>query len=325
MDEKRSRRLKEVWPYLALLVLVVLPLLVMAAALALRYDMFDVSGEKPDTEVVQVFLTFIAGGLATAATVFGALLTRQHNQRAEHRLRLETVAKELDHLPEGRARTAGSIATMVLLGEQSVAMRVLEPAWSDHEVDDATATWLIGQVLCDLEKDETAIDEAATLLRAHAKDLTIAGRPGYFNFPGSLMHGWRPDLPPGAKEDVLLAMADTLISQDLSWWPNKPPAWPARSLVRCVVDDPDESTARCACVLLAVLYDAFPAQIGALMTAVERRKIDVVRAATERPNAVPDKFRKMADRLRKWSGTTPAGAGIPAARDAGLFTPRAAG
>jgi hypothetical protein len=74
---------------------------------------------------VQAFLAFIGGGLATAATVMASLLTWQHNKRAERQLELDTVVKGLESLPDGEARVAGAIATMVLLGQQPVAMRVL--------------------------------------------------------------------------------------------------------------------------------------------------------------------------------------------------------
>jgi hypothetical protein len=67
---RRVRRSRN-WPYLALLVFIVMPL----------------------------FLTFIGGGLATATTVFAALLTREHNAPERRRLRLETVIKSLESLP----------------------------------------------------------------------------------------------------------------------------------------------------------------------------------------------------------------------------------
>ena len=93
-------RLSRNWPYLTLGVCVVLPLLWMAFSLALRSGMLGWSG-RPTSEQIKLFLTFIGGGLATAASVFAALFTREHNTRERQRLRLETVINSLESFAVG--------------------------------------------------------------------------------------------------------------------------------------------------------------------------------------------------------------------------------
>src|SRR5512139_2504795 len=134
------------WPH-ALLSVVVVSLLWIAAALAIRSGLFAVTGRAPSSDQIKVFLAFIGGGLGTAATVFTALITRDHNERERDRLQLQTVIDSLQSLPESppSPRVAGVLSTVVLLGHERVGIRILDPAWEAHLVDDATATWLIGQ------------------------------------------------------------------------------------------------------------------------------------------------------------------------------------
>ena len=81
---KRVRRTGN-WPYLALLVFIVIPLLWMGYSLAVRSGMFGFSSvsasNAPTSDQVKLFLTFIGGGLATAATLFAALFTRAQHAR----------------------------------------------------------------------------------------------------------------------------------------------------------------------------------------------------------------------------------------------------
>lgn len=199
-----AKRAQLAWPYLLLALFLILPMFVMATILAFRSGLFTFSRARPGDEQVRVFMTFIGGGLATSATFFAALLTWEHNKREHRRMQLETVIKSLDALPDGEPRVAGSIATMVLLGHQSVAMRVLAPAWDKRAVDDATATWLIGQVLEGGRRDEKAIAEAAALLLAHASHLTVASHKRCLSWPGYWFENWKHDLAPGPKRDLLL-------------------------------------------------------------------------------------------------------------------------
>lgn len=262
--------------YAILFLFIVLPLLVMAALLAIRADMFGVTG-TPDSEQTRLFLTFIGGGLATAATVLGALFTWQHNNRERHRLGIQAVIESLASMSvDAPPRVAGVLASMVLLGHPRIAIRMLAPAWEAHKVDPGTATWLIGQVLApgkaqadhlDGDRaDPAAVEEAAVLLREHAGELTER-RPRSFNFPGYFQHAWltEPELPEEAKRQLLIAIGLMLASRGKDWWCPQgfPPRWPISVLAECASRDSDDDIKKAAAVLFRALYFYFPDRISA--------------------------------------------------------------
>ncbi len=306
---KRLRQTRN-WPYLALLILVVLPLLWIAYSLAVRSGMFKLSG-APSSEQVKLFLTFIGGGLATAATLFAALFTREHNMRERQRLRLEAVLKSLDSLPTEtqRPRMAGVLSTMVLLGQQRLAIRVLEPAWEGGEVDHGTATWLIGQILTgdapygdpagNDHTDETSINEAAALLARHAHQLTDENM---YYCPGHFMRRWKTEkeLPARAKHNLLLAMGRMLASRDKKWWcpSGDPPRWPTTVLVECAEHEDDRSIRLSAAVLLAALYDHFPAQFADHLPADKLASILKQAAEAEQATSAVRDYLSLANKIR---------------------------
>lgn len=315
---KRARRSRN-WPYLALLVLVILPLLWIAYSLAIRAGMFGFSNgpssNAPSPEQVKLFLTFIGGGLATAATLFAALFTREHNMRERRRLRLETVLKSMDSLPEGSApRVAGALSTMVLLGQQRIAIRVLEPAWERNIVDYGTATWLIGQVLTgdsayadqiDGDRtDEAAIEEAAVLLANHADQLTDERM---YYFPGHFLKRWstEKELPYSAKNNLLLAMGRMLVSRDKAWWSPSggPPRWPTTILVQCAEKERDPKIKSSAAVLVSALHDCFPKQLEDSLPP-DRLDLIIKRAAEAlATQSVQNDYIVLANRLKSEWGT----------------------
>jgi hypothetical protein len=256
-------------PYLGLGLLIVLPLWVMATLLAIRAGMFRLSG-TPSSAQTSVFLTFIGGGLATAATVLGALFTWQHNRRERHRLVMDTVIRSLDCL-EGESRVVGVLSSIILLSQPRVALRVLAPLWKMGQVDDETATWLIGKVLNPDTAlmgtgdgdpiDRATVEEAAVLLREHAASLTNEGERS-FSFPGYFKDKWgtEPGLPPDAKAHMLIAMGTMLASRGKDWWgcDGRCPKWPTQVLVQCARSDPDPEIKSAAAVLLTELYSHFP-------------------------------------------------------------------
>lgn len=258
-----ARWVRGSWSYLVLLFVIVLPLLWMAVVLAVRSGMFDLSGTAPGADTTGVFATFIAGGLATAGTLFAALLTYTHNKRAGLHLQLDTVIKSLDSLAAGKKpRVAGAIATMVVLGHQAVAMRVLDPAWEEGEVDPATATWLIDQVLQNEHRDDVAAREAAAILAKHAAHLVDPALHGMIYFPDHYTSGWNGKAvpPKEARLSLLKAMTKALTSQPKSWWlsTGQPMLWPGRVFLRCAAEDVDPSVRTSAAVLLDAVCHCFP-------------------------------------------------------------------
>jgi hypothetical protein len=316
---KRVRKSRN-WPYLALLVFIILPLLWIAYSLAVRASMFGFSNapssNAPSSDQVKLFLTFIGGGLATAVTMFAALFTREHNIRERRRLRLETVLKSLDSLPaETSPRMAGVLSTMVLLGQQRIAIRVLEPAWENGSVDPGTATWLIGQVLTGassygdpLDGDRTdmaAINEAAVLLVNHANQLTDEHM---YYFPGYFLERWRTEkeLPTSAKNYLLIAMGRMLTSRDKDWWSpgGGPPVWPTKVLVKCAENESVRSIRLSAAVLLAALHDCFPKEFEDSLRS--DRMETILKQADEAvaTHSVPREYLSLANKIRSDWGTS---------------------
>jgi hypothetical protein len=299
------------WPYLALLVCIILPLLWIAFSLAVRSGMFGWSG-KPTSEELKLLLTFIGGGLATSASIVAALFTREHNARERQRLRLETVIKSLELLPVGaRPRVAGVLSTMVLLGQQRIAIRVLEPAWEEGMVDGAAATWLIGQVLTgdgtdgshlDGDRpDEATINEAALLLASNADQLTDV-KTGMYYFPGHFLRRWitKKQLPYRAKDNLLLAMGKMLVSRGKDWWcPNGDlPVWPTTVLVECAEKEPLRVIQSSAAVLLAALHYCFPERLSEYLSHSRLDPILKQAADAAAAHSVPSEYLSLADKIR---------------------------
>lgn len=304
------------WPAVAFTVVIVVPLLWMGGALAARSDMLRFAGTvTPDQ--IRVFATFLAGAFAAAATLFTTLITRTHNERERRRLVLEAVIRSIEALPdkEPKTRVAGVLSTLVLLGQERIALRVLQPAWEDGLVEEATATWLIGQVLTgdgtygapgDGDRtDRTAITEASVLLAEHADRLTgtVAGQ---YYFPGHFMWQWRTrrNLPPEAKEQLLIAMGRVLLSRDPEWWrpAGGPPGWPTEVLVEAAEKDRSRSVRSSAALLLAALHECFPEEFEARLH--ERRLARMLRYAEDARTRLPDEKKEhieLADRIsRAW-------------------------
>jgi hypothetical protein len=249
---------------------VVLLLLWMAGSIAVRSGLLGFGYLDP--KQFGVFLAFIGACLGTVATVSATLLTRAHNAREYHRLRLDSVIKSIDSIPSGasKARLAGVLSTMTLLGHHRVAIRVLKPAWDEGDVDDGTATWVIGQVLVgakpeaakgDEDLDPHAANEAATLLFIRSRRLTDE-EPGHCYFPGHFLKRWttEQELAEEVKELLLLAIGQMLVARDKSWWaPNGDlPDWPVDVLLDCVRNERLPAIGASAAVLLTALQCRFP-------------------------------------------------------------------
>ena len=293
--------------HVALLVIVILPMLVLAMLVGWKSGLVLGDEELTDTQL-QVFTTFIGGGLATSATLVGILLTYAHNRRAERRLQLETVIKSLENLPVGKARLAGAITTMVLLGHQGVAMRVLQPAWHQGEVDEATATWLIDRVIASEPRDPDAVDEAVTILREHADQLPEKEHRGYVNFPGAFFQRWNPTLSVPSKQNMLWAMGEAVLNRPPEWYFSTPPRWPISIIAECMLEDPDETTRACAAILLDGFVRRFEEELTARLGAdtctkagglAKRAALGDATGKLGR-NAECGEFLSMADRIKEW-------------------------
>lgn len=243
-----GRYLIKNWPFVALAVFIVLPLYWMAGYLAFRAGMFGFTHSTlSEDEQVKMFLTFIGGGLATAATVLGTLLTRRYREREAWRQNCEAVNAGLQSLNPGKSRVAGVLTNTVELGKPEIAVRILDPAWRTDDLDAATATWIIDQVLLKAagkprERPSPAtLHEVAVILAKHAQngDLTEEKQPRHFSIPDSLREAWKvdPAIPLDVQSLLLTATAHVLLSREWQWWcddPKIPPRWPHNLWLSCV-------------------------------------------------------------------------------------------
>lgn len=267
-------------PYLSLFIFVVAPLWVMAALLSIHSGLFSFSfsSKTVSSAELNAFLTFVAGGLGTAATVYGALLTRQHNDRERWRQQLQAIIGSLQFIREANQleRSVGVFSSMVLLGHQHVAIRMLEPAWEKEDIDPATATWVIGQILSgedeSLERRRPSDDtmtEATVILLKHAKLGHLTSHESlHVFFPGHFLHAWETDypIPFAAKVNLLASMAMALANRPYAWWkerwrtgdqylPN--PSWPIDVWIKCAKWEHDPIVRASANELLITFWEHY--------------------------------------------------------------------
>ncbi|MDG6103339.1 hypothetical protein Daura_36415 [Dactylosporangium aurantiacum] len=239
---------------------------------------------------MRTYLTFIGGGLATAATLYGALLTKSHNRLEHRRLQLNAVLASLQSLPEGdvKARLSGVLPTMVLLGQQRVALRALDPIVESKSANMDSVAWVIDQImngdqLLDLvdgdRSDPGIVNETASLLCKYAEQGRLTRKepqdvwfPTYF-YPGG---HWNRALPAYAKELTLRATAHTLLSQEPDWWSKHAggelPDFPTKTWTECAKRDFDRKTQSEAVALLDALLNRFPES--------ERKDVDLAPTAS---------------------------------------------
>lgn len=301
------RGLRRNWPYLALLVVVVAPLLWIAAALAVRSGVTSFTGPAPSSQQLTTLMTFIGGGFATSAALVATLFTRDHNNREQRRLQLETVAKSLETLPpESPARISGYTTTLMQLGEPEIALRVLASAWRAHNLDAGTATWIIDKVLFSTDRvPPAAIKESTAILMEHVAELTDPAVKHLLYFPGHYLRRWNFDEepPPAARESILQTMAEVLLSRDPDWWlvDDVLPAWPTEIFAHCVQRETDERIRACAAVLLDALFRTFPKGLDERLGSTMHTQ--VADAASQAGATVPPTFLILANRIETWAGS----------------------
>jgi hypothetical protein len=269
-----SDRAKAVAPWLALAVLLLIPLYALAISFVIRSGIFDMRDKDISDEEFKALWAFIAAGIGTAATIIGFLLTKSHNERTlafqedlearklasqretDARLALETVVRSLELMivSDGtyapKARIAGSLATLVHLGHPAIAMRTLAVVWEEDRVDLRTATWLISEVL--RTGSEVGQKEAAELLFYHAEDLTSEAQPAFYAWPDVLVDQWLTDLPLEARLRILAVFVKVVLSQKLSWWDSE--WWFFAYLDEVAQTDPDPTVTDSAVELLRAFF-----------------------------------------------------------------------
>jgi hypothetical protein len=226
------------WIVLALVVIG--PIYLLGAAVAIRSHAFAITSQRPMTSAdVRAVWGFLGASLAVSVTAMGLLFTRDHNQRtltfqkeseenrkraqedSDKRLELDTAVESLKLLGTGaqystKASVAGALTTLVQLRQPIIALRCLAAAWEGPAVDTATAVWLIDRCYENGSPQEQI--EAVYLLSAHISALTREDRPGHYEVPASMMDRWVPEADWNAKVEVLSAACELLMSRKRNWW-----------------------------------------------------------------------------------------------------------
>jgi hypothetical protein len=311
-------------PWLALAVLLIIPLYALTISFAIRSGIFDFSDRDISNEEFRGLWAFIAAGIGTAATIIGVLLTKSHNERtlafqedlearklaaqkeSDTRLALETVVRGLELLVVGdgtyapKARIAGSLATLVHLGHPAIAMRTLAVVWEEDRVDVRTACWLISEVF--RTGSEVSRNEAAILLLQHADSLTIKAQPNYYAWPDVLVDEWLTDLPVEARLRILTAFVKVVLSQELPWWASR--WWFFAYLDEVVQRDPDPAVTDSAVQLLRAFFHAIPTPSGILISWQSGWKsLDEIKERAGKHVGAGrslDIFRPLIDRIPRW-------------------------
>ncbi|MEV4751978.1 hypothetical protein AB0K21_36955 [Streptosporangium sp. NPDC049248] len=314
--------LRHNWPYLLLFFFIAVPMYWIAAALTIRSKLYSPFGGMPTSDQVSIFQTFIGGGLATAATLFGALLTRSHNRREHRRLQLQAVLESLKSLPEReiKGRMSGVFPAMVMLGQQNVALRALDEAVNKDFLSMDTVVWIIDEILNSGYKfsrvggdgdfiDTGVADEAASLLHKYAENgLLTQTSPRDVWFPGYFFRGnWNRTMTFYSKDFTLRASAHTLLSQEKGWWSkaasSQLPDFPTKTWIDCAKRDFEPTIRSAATILLDALITSFPESPGASKEKVQLRNSakKAVAKRKRRITDVPQEYHELAYKIRnKW-------------------------
>ena len=286
-DSGSTRKPTGRWAWIAFFVLLVLPIYLVAVTVCIRSGLFHFAGGNLSADQYKALWSFLAAGLAAAATTLGALVAKAHNDRSfvlqteseerqkvlgtdtNARLKMDTVINCLAVVCPGgqyapKAAAAGGLAVLVQLGHPIIAMRTLSAALRDNAVDADTATWLIGQVLTSdttmgSQMDlETAKSEGVAILGEHISILTWQELPGFYCWPSPLSGRWHPGLGPNTATNALYFLAQLLVSRPVAWWTadGNSYSWVLCTLDEAVQHEPNDEVKRFAANLaLAIMQE----------------------------------------------------------------------
>ena len=323
-----TEKVRRAAPWIALSILLLLPLYVLSTAFAIRSGVLDLNRKSITADEYKAMWAFLASGLATAATIIGLLLTRSHNARTlafqkdvenqklvaaeetDRRLALDSVVKGLELLvADGKyapkARIAGALGALVHLNHPVIAMRALSAAWDEEAVDNATACWLIGEVLSG-DSDEAA-REATILLRRHATKLPRT--EGTTEWPLSVRYDWPLNIPADARGRILSALAEMLLSHNKKWWRGGY-GWVINLLDEAYRGDTYPANVDFAASMLGILLSTQPrvGMIGYRNEAKDLAEINQALAGYMHMYNLVGEPKGLLDRLQDWANETAANA-----------------
>jgi hypothetical protein len=254
-----------------LLGLVIVSLVSLAVFLLFRINLF--TSEPLGDEKIKSLWAFLGVALGAVATIVAALLTEQHNRRAdrissqaENRLTLDTRTKVLELITEEgkyapRARLEGAVATMMELHGGPIAIRILGHLWSGNHIGTTTALWLIDQILDDKNTSSEEKTQAILLLSESASKL-LSEDTQWYGWPNILDNGaWPSELSETAKIGLLMVALNVLTTQRAAYWEEQGDgAFPVDTLLSAV-DDKDVG-AGAAGIVLRLAETGFLGRIG---------------------------------------------------------------
>src|SRR5262249_39511791 len=136
----------------------------------------------------------------------------------EKRMRLETCIRAVELLtedgkPATQNRQSGALFVLVNLEQYDFAYALLGQMWASGDVSAGAATWVLNRVL--LKGDTHLQLEAASLLLTNADKLV----PGDdIEFPDCAYVNWNNDLPDNARENLLSALLEAVLSKPFAAW-----------------------------------------------------------------------------------------------------------
>ena len=197
-----------------------------------------------DTTVVAAVLGLL-GVLATAAVTFVGLLLKRsfdsHSLRlqkaaekrltiesvrnqalqkeAEDRLRMETAIRAVglmstsSGVESAQSQQAGALFALASLGQLEFALALLSQMWPAERIDSISAVWLINRAF--MSKNTDVQETAAASLSSNA---TLIGVGGGWVWPTCLDTDWRLELSVEARETVLDALLNLILSRPVGEW-----------------------------------------------------------------------------------------------------------
>ena len=247
--------------WLALFLLVIIPILLFSVFIGIRSGLFHSSAKPLTSDELKAFWTFAGVGITAAVSVTGYMITNNQEKKNQHRLALDTTVSGLRLVTnqEGTgyapmAAVAGALATLINLDQPTIAMRALFAAWRDGAIDSASAVWLVSEIM--RVNDGKIQLEAARLLSEQADSL-CGHNPGEFSWPPTLFEQWIPSMPLDARIYVICALLKTLISKPLSWWDESESiGWAIATLDEAILKDSSPYVGSLAANSLDVLLKA---------------------------------------------------------------------
>jgi hypothetical protein len=183
------------WLFYVILGVLVAPIYVLGASLAVRADLFDFKSDTPlSADDARAVWGFLGAAIAATVSAIGLLITRSNDLRTfafqqqveenknrqqretDQRLTLDTAVQCLTLLGDDKyappARIAGALTSLVHLRHPIIALRCLAAMWPEgNAVDVKTAVWIMEQAF-----DKGVVAPSTRLYISLARILTLSCR-----------------------------------------------------------------------------------------------------------------------------------------------------